>query len=112
MTNDRVCDFCNGRPVTHRFPCRPVQMVTMVRDDNGDLEPKTMLDSDGEWAACAECHALLEKDDLEDWFLRCEKGHADPDGLDVDRLAQILSLFLEHRDGDPVPICQSASALN
>lgn len=53
-----ICDFCSQRkPLTWSYPCGEV--------DLRELKNPLMTHSNDDWAACEECHALIEADDIE-----------------------------------------------
>lgn len=53
-----ICDFCSQRePLSWSYPCGLV--------DLREMENPLMSHSNDDWAACEDCHALIEGDDIE-----------------------------------------------
>lgn len=53
-----MCDFCSQRgPLPWSYPCDVV--------DLREMDNPVMTHSADDWAACEDCHALIEADDIE-----------------------------------------------
>lgn len=58
-----VCDFCRAPDVKWSYPARPFVLSAAGIDASGEIEPIAALGIDEWWAACDECHTLIERDD-------------------------------------------------
>lgn len=52
-----VCDFCSGTPVEFAYPAQDFSRNYTLGDAN------VQANSHGAWAACAECHKLVQASD-------------------------------------------------
>lgn len=57
------CDFCSSKDVAWSYPCHDFMILNYG------------IASDGPWAACEECHALIEKEQWMDLHLRSAETH-------------------------------------
>jgi len=94
-----VCDFCQAKPVTWAYPCTDFVLEVIGYKNIG------------EWAACENCHALIEQGNKTMLLAKSVATHplltrqSDPETLEF-VLAQVYLLhegFFGHRTGDPFP---------
>jgi hypothetical protein len=86
-----MCDFCNSTDVVWEYPCEDFSMQTPSGEPAG---------FGGAWAACAECAALIERDDrvaLADRYVR-SKPKAFQDILRPWTI-RLHNQFVRHRTG-------------
>ena len=70
---ERKCDFCSSHDPQWKYPCRDYVQTehmdaVLIKRDTGDLKRESMsieAHSQGAWAACPPCHALIERGDRE-----------------------------------------------
>lgn len=96
------CDFCSTPDPTWRHPARSFQAWSVENVAGASI---------GDWAACDECHRLIERGDREGLTLRsfAELMAAEPEvarcaGAVVNKLAEIHRGFFAHRAGPAAPI--------
>lgn len=95
------CDFCSNRPVAMRYPAASATMMHA---------PGFTVVSDGDWAACATCAALVEADDREGLAVRTLRLlYAPLRQLPTVRRAQ-RQAFWEQRTGPGRPVPQEGQA--
>lgn len=98
-----MCDFCSGPDVRWSYPARDFI-------DLGLASPNRLIVSEsvGAWAACDECHRLIEADDREQLLRRSVERFVELYGLLLPGLdegvRQIQSRFFEHRSGPAVEL--------
>jgi Zn-finger protein len=108
-----VCDFCFG-PVMWRYPCESFVGPTAENDKR-----QWVQESVGAWAACNDCHALIENNQLMELAERSYNSANAPEGWDqIKRLIPKRELirqfrvlhdqFLSHRLGPAVPVRTAA----
>ena len=100
------CDFCSVPDPAWRYPAR-----SFVAYCAANIAGESV----GDWAACDECHALIES---EDWERLAQRSldelimnHPEAIGAAAalyEDLAALHQKFLEYRSGPPTPIGVSA----
>jgi hypothetical protein len=97
-----ICDFCSGRSVAWRYPARSF-VAYVVASIGGE--------SVGDWAACNECHDLIEASDIKGLRERSLKALIDkhPEMVSVrdalgEHMAGLHMLFFENRTGAATPL--------
>lgn len=94
--SNEVCDFCSAQPVVAIYPCRDFSLRAIDFDFN----------SLGEWAACSECHKLIERGDRSTLALRSALTHPDrgqiPAATLTRRLRHLHDMFWSNRLGPAV----------
>lgn len=104
---DLICDFCSAPAPAWRYPARTF-LAYCVANVAGE--------SVGDWAACDECHRLIEAEDrnglaqrsLEELILKHPEAWLAAAALYED-LADLHNQFFAHRSGMAVPIDASAA---
>ncbi len=103
-----ICDFCSCSEVVKRFECADFDSPSMdagVTYPNAeDEEEDLVLASEGYWAACANCAALVEAGDVDRLIKRALDEHELKDGnphplhaeLEL-HLRRTYDLFFENR---------------
>jgi hypothetical protein len=108
MTNTSLqCDFCSVPGPVWRYPARSFVAY---------CAPNLAGESVGDWAACDQCHVLIESDDriglaqrsLDELILKHPEASAAAAALHED-LAELHQQFFAHRSGKPVPITANAA---
>ena len=108
MTNTSLqCDFCSAPGPVWRYPAR-----TFV----AYCEPNVAGESVGDWAACDQCHVLIEADDrgglaqrsLNELILKHPEASAAAAVL-YEQLVELRQQFFAHRSGTAVPIPANAA---
>lgn len=107
MTED-ICDFCSSTPVRWSFPARDLsaRKIPGVPDFN----------SEGAWAACEPCAALIRACDRDglaeratEQFVKKYGGRdiprALPRALLLAELRDLFDRFWSNREGTPTPVC-------
>jgi hypothetical protein len=97
-----VCDFCTAVPIEVRYPCGLV-VVELPGGAHASSDP---------WAACADCHALIEAGDRDGLAQRALLAFIAQEGVPpADVMAQIAPMFREVQDaffasrlGDAQPV--------
>lgn len=95
------CDFCSVPSVAWAYPCRDFLV--------GDVGVPGVPDqgSNGAWAACPACHALIERGDRSRLAMRSAKRLAKKHGLSLKlvlrAVRQSQDAFWAHREGAAVP---------
>jgi hypothetical protein len=108
MTNaDLICDFCSAPAPAWRYPARTF-LAYCVANVAGE--------SVGDWAACDECHRLIEAEDRNGLAQRSLDGliSKHPETRPVAAalyadLAELHDQFFAHRSGTAVSIDASAA---
>lgn len=67
-----VCDFCSGTPVAFRYPARDFRRRYSLDEIN------VQATSHGDWAACVECHKLIQASDRDGLAERSVKAFPIP----------------------------------
>lgn len=103
-----ICDFCSHPEVKWAYPARP--HVGLVTETPGH---RIIGQSPDDWAACDECHALIERTDREGLLKRSVEAmltvmKALPAFVAIrseveTQVRQIHDQFWAHREGAPVP---------
>jgi hypothetical protein len=99
-----VCDFCGERPIVWAYPTESFAL------------PEYEWGSEGDWAACEPCSALIEASSWEALqertLARYQTNGADPYLLDTMRswVRQCQADFRKHRTGPRVPYEEPACA--
>ena len=108
MTNVILqCDFCSALGPKWRYPTRSFVAYCV---------PNVAGESVGDWAACDECHSLIEADDrrvlaqrsLDKLILKHPEASAEAAVL-YENLAELHQQFFAHRNGTAVPIAANAA---
>ena len=108
MTNTSLqCDFCSAPSPVWRYPARSFVAY---------CAPNIAGESVGAWAACDQCHVLIETDDrrglaqrsLDQLILKHPEASLAAAVL-YEELAQLHQQFFAHRSGTPVPITANAA---
>lgn len=95
-----VCDFCSATPVEWDYPARDLS------HDDTYQGRRVTLNSSGEWAACEECHRLIERGDRDGLARRSRDRYAEQHGAGVLSLGmarRIHDAFWSNRQGPPTP---------
>jgi hypothetical protein len=104
VTRADQCDFCNKPAPDWTYPARPFR-GRFHDPENTVAEP---FGSDGGWAACDECHALIEAGDDEGLVEKTMRSpHSFVDLTDADptwnavrgSIVQLHQAFRSHRTG-------------
>jgi hypothetical protein len=97
-----ICDFCSGPRVAWRYPARSF-VAYVVASIGGE--------SVGDWAACDECHDLIEASDREGLTERSLEALIEkhPEMTSVrdtitEHMAGLHILFFENRTGAATPV--------
>jgi hypothetical protein len=105
-----VCDFCFGRPVAWRYACE--SFVGPTAEDGNRV---WIQESVGAWAACDDCHALIENGQLMALAERSYNSANAPEGWDLIKRRELIGQFrvlhdqfLSHRLGPAVPVRTAA----
>ena len=101
------CDFCSVPGPEWRFPARSFVAY---------CAPNVAGESVGDWAACAQCHALIETDDrrglaqrsLDQLVLKHPEASVVAAVL-YEELAELHEQFFAHRSGMAVPMTANAA---
>ena len=101
------CDFCSAPGPKWRYPARSFISYCV---------PNIAGESVGDWAACDECHSLIEAGDrrslaqhsLDELIVKHPEASAAATELYED-LAELHRKFFEHRTGAALPINASAA---
>ena len=101
------CDFCSALGPTWRYPARNFVSYCV---------PNLAGESVGDWAACDQCHTLIESDNrrdlvqrsLDELIMKHPEARAAAAELYED-LAELHRKFFEHRTGAALPITASAA---
>lgn len=104
---DLICDFCSAPAPAWRYPARTF-LAYCVANVAGE--------SVGDWAACDECHKLIEAEDrkslaqrsLDELILKHPEARPAAAVLYED-LAELHNQFFAHRSGVAVPINAEAA---
>ena len=104
---DLICDFCSAPAPVWRYPARTF-LAYCVASVAGE--------SVGDWAACDECHKLIEAEDrkslaqrsLDELILKHPEARPAAAVLYED-LAELHNQFFAHRSGVAVPINAEAA---
>ena len=108
MTNTSLrCDFCSAPCPVWRYPAR-----SFVAYCSQNLAGESV----GDWAACDQCHVLIESDDrkglaqrsLDELILKHPEASAAAPALHED-LAELHQQFFAHRSGTAVLITLNAA---
>ena len=108
MTNTSLrCDFCSAPSPVWRYPARSFVAY---------CAPNVAGESVGDWAACDQCHVLIETDDrrgltqrsLDQLILKHPEASFAAAVL-YEELAELHQQFFAHRSGTPVPITANAA---
>ena len=108
MTNTSLqCDFCSAPSPVWRYPARSFVAYCV---------PNVAGESVGDWAACDQCHRLIETDDarglaqrsLDELVLKHPEASLAAAVL-YDELADLHQQFFAHRRGTAVPITANAA---
>ena len=108
MTNTSLqCDFCSAPGPVWRYPARSFVAY---------CAPNVAGESVGDWAACDQCHVLIETDDrrglaqrsLYELILKHPEASAAATVLYED-LADLHQQFFAHRSGTAAPITANAA---
>jgi hypothetical protein len=108
MTNTSLqCDFCSASSPVWRYPARSFVAY---------CAPSVAGQSVGDWAACDQCHVLIETDDrrgltqrsLDQLILKHPEASLAAAVL-YEELAELHQQFFAHRSGTPVPITANAA---
>lgn len=103
MTNTSLrCDFCSAPSPVWRYPARSFVAY---------CAPNVAGESVGDWAACDQCHVLIETDDrrglaqrsLDQLILKHPEASLAAAVLH-EELAELHQQFFAHISGTPVPI--------
>lgn len=100
-----VCDFCSSPAVRWAYPARD----SVVTDLTARLHAEGMpgAGSEGGWAACDTCHALIERTDRQGLVLRAARKFAKrydvPAKLLLPDLRKLHDQFWSNREGAPTP---------
>ena len=96
-----VCDFCSSPDVHWRYPARdfPIQSLKIPGPQHG---------SEGGWAACNVCHALIERG-LRDKLakrsaVKFSRKFGVPAKLIVNDLRKLHDEFWTNREGTATPV--------
>jgi hypothetical protein len=108
MTNASLqCDFCSVPGPAWRYPARSFVAY---------CAPNVAGESVGDWAACDQCHVLIETDDRRGLTLRSldelllKHPEASPAAAVLcEDLAELHEQFFAHRSGVAVPITANAA---
>lgn len=96
MTIDPICDFCSSPDVRWRYPAR--DFVISALEGAG---------SEGGWAACPACHALIERGLRDKLTERSARRFARKHGIPVKavkpQLRKLHDQFWANREGPPIP---------
>lgn len=97
-----VCDFCSSDNPQWDYP---------ARDFVGEAHSNFVSSSDGDWAACSECHALIEAGDRSNLALRslglllCKAPELTDHADEIyQELLALHQKFFTHRLGAAAPI--------
>src|SRR2546426_5338280 len=98
----QICDFCSNAKVVWRYPARTF-VAYIVENVAGE--------SVGDWAACEECHRLIEAGDgaglaersLEA-LIQKQPEIAAVRGALAEQMAALHVMFFENRTGEALPV--------
>lgn len=100
-----TCDFCSNGAVRWRYPARDFVVTDLTARLHAQELPG--VGSEGGWAACAACHALIERTDRQGLVLRSARKFAKrygvPARLLMPDLRKLHDQFWENREGPPTP---------
>ncbi len=103
MPEQPICDFCSEPQVRWSYPARDFVDVGLVTP-TGIL----VSESVGAWAACEECHRLIEAGDRDALLRRSIQNFIRFYGVPLPDLGgdivRIHNQFFAHRSGDPVKV--------
>ncbi len=98
MLTQKICDFCSEPQVRWCYPARDFVYIA-VSGPSGIL----VSESVGAWAACGECHALIEAGDHEALLNRSVQKFVEINGFLppalADDIRRIHTQFFAHRCG-------------
>jgi len=97
-----LCDFCSAPAPAWRYPARSFLAYCV---------PNVVGESVGDWAACQECHMLIEANDRGglaqrslDELIRKHPEVSAAAGVLHEELTALHREFFEHRSGPPVRV--------
>lgn len=92
------CDFCSSPRVLWRYPTQTGQFAEAT-------PVKLITESVGDWSACADCHAIIERGDRPALVQRsCETLGIPMQDACVEYIARIHDLFWAGRIGAPIRV--------
>lgn len=108
MKADPICDFCSNAYTVWRYTATPSEFTLSV--DGVSL--LVLQDSDGQWAACAVCHDLIEQDhrlallarSLVNQYETYPQVQCIPINVAVQFIQGYHNTFFSHKYGNAVPI--------
>lgn len=102
-----VCDFCSSPDVRWAFRCEDITATVLGFTADFSRMIEIPWHSDGGWAACPACKALILKDDRERLARRSAKRLARstpgmPLSVALKVVTHLHKLFFNNRVGDPL----------
>ena len=101
-----VCDFCSGGVPRWSYPTRDFVVEPLTTRLHAEGMPGA--GSEGNWAACDTCHALIERTDREGLTLRVAsifaRQYSVPVQMLLEPLGELHGQFWSNREGKPIPI--------
>lgn len=111
-----ICDFCSGTPIEWSYPTQTFVNAQPAAPSDMMLYYRAATVnniSEGDWAACAPCHKIIEADDRDGLVARSverQRGDLMRLKINVEQarvwIAGLHAEFWRHRNGPAVPISE------
>lgn len=100
-----ICDHCSSPVIAWDYPCEDFEMTLP--------DGRTWVSKEG-WIACAECAAVIERNELPIAHTFCiqrlEALHGKTAEAWIEKVKRAQALFLEHRSGPRASVENDARA--